>query len=224
VIGTGPRAAGIDTLRLQIFFFPFFPKKKFYFFHFFSGVETHFVGQFAAASCDQPGKQFTAEIVGAMTHEVALLNGLTVNLHLALRAFYKPTKDRFKLVFEDHAFPSDLVRLIHEHIITQPCNTTITQPCNTTITQPCNATIMQSCSTTITQPCKATIFQPCNTKITQSCNATIFQPCNVTITQPCNTKITQACNATITQPYNKIIAQPCNKTITQQSCNLVTQQ
>jgi hypothetical protein len=28
VIGTGPRAAGIDTLRLQIFFFHFFQKKN----------------------------------------------------------------------------------------------------------------------------------------------------------------------------------------------------
>ena len=49
------------------------------------------------------------EIVGAKSKEVALLNGLTVNLHLLLSAFYKPTKDRWKILIEANAFPSDRV-------------------------------------------------------------------------------------------------------------------
>lgn len=47
------------------------------------------------------------KIVGAKSKEVALLNGLTVNLHLLLSAFYKPTKDRWKILIEANAFPSD---------------------------------------------------------------------------------------------------------------------
>ena len=49
------------------------------------------------------------EIVGAKSKEVALLNGLTVNLHFLMNAFYKPTKDRWKILIEGHAFPSDRV-------------------------------------------------------------------------------------------------------------------
>ena len=53
------------------------------------------------------------EIVGAKSKEVALLNGLTVNLHFLMNAFYKPTKDRWKILIEGHAFPSDRVCKIY---------------------------------------------------------------------------------------------------------------
>ena len=53
------------------------------------------------------------EIVGAKSKEVALLNGLTVNLHFLMNAFYKPTKDRWKILIEGHAFPSDRVGKIN---------------------------------------------------------------------------------------------------------------
>ncbi|MFN4007090.1 MAG: kynureninase [Chitinophagaceae bacterium] len=48
-----------------------------------------------------------AKIVGAKEHEVTVMNALTVNLHLLMQSFYKPTKQRFKIIMEAGAFPSD---------------------------------------------------------------------------------------------------------------------
>ena len=76
---------------------------------FFRAVNTHFEGLLGAAHCDKPGLAFTEEIVGAKSDEVALLNGLTVNIHFLLSAFYKPSGQRRKILIEDHAFPSDRV-------------------------------------------------------------------------------------------------------------------
>ena len=60
-----------------------------------------------AAYCDLPGLPAMASIVGARKEEVVLMNGLSVNQHLLLTAFYRPDKKRYKIVIEDHAFPSD---------------------------------------------------------------------------------------------------------------------
>lgn len=50
-----------------------------------------------------------AEIVGALPSEVAVMQTLTANLHLMMASFYKPTQERYKIILEGKAFPSDHV-------------------------------------------------------------------------------------------------------------------
>lgn len=51
--------------------------------------------------------QQLATIIGCLPEEVVVMNSLTVNLHLLLVSFYRPTQKRFKIICEYKAFPSD---------------------------------------------------------------------------------------------------------------------
>jgi len=71
------------------------------------GVEGHFLAKNPWMSYHEILTDKTAKIVGALPSEVVVMNQLTVNLHLLMVSFYRPTKQRYKILCEAKAFPSD---------------------------------------------------------------------------------------------------------------------
>lgn len=51
--------------------------------------------------------QGISQLVGAKPSEIAVMNGLTVNVHVLFSAFYTPKPSRHKILLESKAFPSD---------------------------------------------------------------------------------------------------------------------
>ncbi len=71
------------------------------------GVDAHLEAKTPWYTYHEPLREPMARIVGAKPVEVICMNSLTVNLHLMMATFYRPTKSRFKILMEDPAFPSD---------------------------------------------------------------------------------------------------------------------
>ena len=71
------------------------------------GVEGHFHAKNPWMPYHRLLTEQTAELVGANPLEVVVMNSLTVNLHLMMVSFYRPTRERHKIVVERGAFPSD---------------------------------------------------------------------------------------------------------------------
>lgn len=58
---------------------------------------------------DGQAAKLMAPIVGALPDEIAVMETLTANLHLMMLSFYRPTKEKHKIIIEGKAFPSDHV-------------------------------------------------------------------------------------------------------------------
>lgn len=71
------------------------------------GVEGHFQGQNPWMPYHRLLTQQAANLVGAQPAEVVVMNSLTVNLHLMMASFYRPSPRRHKILIERGAFPSD---------------------------------------------------------------------------------------------------------------------
>lgn len=71
------------------------------------GVEGHFHAAHPWFPAHEEVRANLAGVVGAMPREVVAMNSLTTNLHLLMVSFYRPTRERYRIVIEDAAFPSD---------------------------------------------------------------------------------------------------------------------
>src|SRR6056297_2968676 len=71
------------------------------------GVEGHFYAEKPWWDYHERLADPLAKVVGAKQHEVVVMNTLTVDLHLLMVSFYRPTANRFKILCEEKAFPSD---------------------------------------------------------------------------------------------------------------------
>jgi kynureninase len=70
-------------------------------------VEAHFRGRHPWMPYHEFVRDDLAALVGALPHEVVAMNSLTVNLHLMMVSFYRPTPSRNAILIERNAFPSD---------------------------------------------------------------------------------------------------------------------
>lgn len=71
------------------------------------GVEGHFDAERPWLSYHEQLTAGLSRLAGASPSEVVAMNSLTVNLHLMLTSFYRPTRERHRIVIEKRAFSSD---------------------------------------------------------------------------------------------------------------------
>ncbi len=71
------------------------------------GVEGHFHARKPWMPYHEIFPPLLSPIVGAKENEIVVMNQLTVNLHLLMVSFYRPTRQRYKIICEAKAFPSD---------------------------------------------------------------------------------------------------------------------
>jgi kynureninase len=70
-------------------------------------VEGHFYAEKSWWDYHERFAQPLSKIFGTKPSEITVMNTLTVNLHLLMVSFYKPTPTRYKIICEEKAFPSD---------------------------------------------------------------------------------------------------------------------
>ncbi len=78
------------------------------------GVEGHFRGRRPWKDYHELFSRPLAALAGARTDEVVCMNGLTVNLHLLMASFFRPTERRSRLLIEKPAFPSDRYAVVSQ--------------------------------------------------------------------------------------------------------------
>ena len=78
------------------------------------GVSGHFTGELPWATCEEVLPALMADVVGAEDAklEVAAMNSLTVNLHMLMASFYRPSAGRGAILIEAGAFPSDRIAVV----------------------------------------------------------------------------------------------------------------
>lgn len=86
-------------------------------------VDAHFQGKTPWYSYHEIFRESGARLAGGVSGEVVMMNSLTVNLHLMMVTFYRPTSgsERFKILMEEPAFPSDLYA-VQTHVRTRGLN------------------------------------------------------------------------------------------------------
>ncbi|CAN5824290.1 kynureninase [soil metagenome] len=91
------------------------------------GVEGHFHAKNPWVTYHEMFPELLSEIVGGLPEEIVVMNQLTVNLHILMTTFYRPTKERYKIICEAKAFPSDQYAFASQALIhgLDPSNTII---------------------------------------------------------------------------------------------------
>jgi kynureninase len=75
------------------------------------GVDAHFHSVNPWYSYHENFRDSGARLIGAKPSEVVFMNSLTVNLHLMMMTFYRPTRSRYRILIDAPPFPSDLYAL-----------------------------------------------------------------------------------------------------------------